>query len=620
MKGIAKEETICQTMAFAMRRSRFCMAVLGPASGAVLLLLGALSYWGVGCRPAPPPPASKAEVKPHWDTLLSFHFAGSRQILAETNAATLRALLELPQTSALGTNVGIKLASALATVLAPAEQIETAKELSWSLVREVAGRECWLALRRPRGGDPEWTFAVFLDPDSLALAQTNMASLLQSLGSSPLGGGSTTLAASRLYTLLDFLAAGTNSWSGFLTSRTNGSEVVYSNLAVRVAHVGNWLLGGVGPQGLPGLDNAMASTTSSGRPVPSAVDYWLRLEVDNEKLENANLSILDSPLSKFSFSLTSLKERITTAALLEFGKEPKLRMEPWTIPTNAIHDPLVSFTASHGFDSWAHRLLPSTNVALPAVSSQLFVWARDEVPFMSLAATPVQDATNVLLSLGPSLVPSANARLDGLGAGGLLWNPERLSVVWRGLPAFVPYLEPFVEGAGQYLIGGFFPLTTQPTNPAPAELLGQVSGRTNLVYYDWEITELRLGQWAQMFQYASFLSTKPQLSPNMPAKLWLAAIAPLLGNTVTEIIRESSTSFRLSRRSHVGLTGVELNFLAQWFDEPSFPFAGFRMPYEPLGFPTKAKGLRQNKQNSGPDAKAGEVPGPASSAPIPPPP
>ncbi len=606
MKGIAKSGPICQTICCVMSCSRFRVFGASGRRGrpptrmgrlAVFALLGAALLWGSGCRQAVSPEPPKVVAKPRWDTLFSVHFAGSRQILAETNAATLRSFLELPETAVLGTNVVGKITAVMAGFVAAPAQIEESKERVSPLVQDLIGHEFWLTLRRPQGGHSEWTCAVLLDSEKLPVWRTNAWQMLASMGSD------------------------SNVVHNHTAPGSNGFEVVLSNRTVRVASVGNWFLCGVGAEALPGFAEVVSATLSTGRPLPSAADYWVRSELDMEMLKGEKNLIMGAPLSKISLAISGHNGRMTTTGSFVFREEPKLRLETWRIPTNAVHDPLVSFTASQGFDTWAHVLFPSTNVTLPEVSSQLFVWAREDMPFMTLAATPVSDATNALLSLSSALVSSANARLDGKGAGGLIWNPNRPSIVWRGLPAFVPYLEPFVDGEAQFLHGGFFPLTTQPTNPAPTELLGQVAGRTNLVYYDWEITETRLGQWAQMFQYASLLSTRPQLGLGGPSRAWLAAVAPLLGNTVTEIIQVSPKEFHLNRRSHIGLTGVELNLFAQWFDEPSFPFAGLRMPFQPLGFPTPSPSAKRAKKGPAPGSSTQDLPvpgGPVPTLPVPP--
>ena len=44
---------------------------------------------------------------------------------------------------------------------------------------------------------------------------------------------------------------------------------------------------------------------------------------------------------------------------------------------------------------------------------------------------------------------------------------------------------------------------------------------------------------------------------------WLTEVAPLLGNTITEEVQASPTRLTFVRKSHLGLTGIELIFIAR---------------------------------------------------------
>ena len=266
-------------MSFVMNCSRVWPKVVDWTVGA--FLLGAALLCVSGCRQATPPEPPKVVQKPLWDTLFSVHSAGSRQILSDTNAATLRALLELPETGALGTNLEGRITSAVAGFISAAGQMDMAREWISPLILDFVGREFWLAHRKPQRGDSEWSCAVLLDSEKLPIWQTNLWQLLVSMG------------------------PGSNEVRSLATTGSIGFELALSNRTVRVASVGNWLLCGIGTQALPGFADMVSTTTTTGRPVPNAADYWVRCELDVDKLNVERNLILGAPLSKVVLSVAA---------------------------------------------------------------------------------------------------------------------------------------------------------------------------------------------------------------------------------------------------------------------------------------------------------------------------
>jgi hypothetical protein len=112
--------------------------------------------------------------------------------------------------------------------------------------------------------------------------------------------------------------------------------------------------------------------------------------------------------------------------------------------------------------------------------------------------------------------------------------------------------------------------------PAPPELFAQFMGRTNVMYYDWEITEQALLHSRQMWQILDILERRSLSGTNQASSNWTFDMASHLGNTVTEVTLSTPNELTLVRKSHIGFTGFELVALSRWFDSPSFPFG-----YEP---------------------------------------
>jgi hypothetical protein len=172
-------------------------------------------------------------------------------------------------------------------------------------------------------------------------------------------------------------------------------------------------------------------------------------------------------------------------------------------------------------------------------------------------------------------------------------------------------LHPVKDGKDEYLMGGIFPLSPKHT-PVPDELFAQVRGRTNLLYYDWEITEHRLNHGKQFYQLASILNSRRTPNTNTASKRWLSEIGSKLGNTATEISQAGPQELVLVRRSHVGFTGFELATLSLWLDTPGFPFE-FDLPA-----PIPSMKSRAGTNSPAARAPAGPAPAKATITPLPP--
>ncbi|MFM8471559.1 MAG: hypothetical protein ACKODH_16615, partial [Limisphaerales bacterium] len=173
------------------------------------------------------------------------------------------------------------------------------------------------------------------------------------------------------------------------------------------------------------------------------------------------------------------------------------------------------------------------------------------------------------------------------GVGRIAFTTNRTEIGWVGMPILVPFVRPAPEPGDDFLLfgsmAGIIPMGPN-TNPPPAELLNQFLPRTNLVYYDWEITEAKLAQWVPIFQITAMLSANPSF-PGAAANQWLRAVSPKLGNAITEITAASAAELKAVRRSDIGLTAIELALLTRWLDNPAFP--AFAYPTNAMpGLPT----------------------------------
>jgi hypothetical protein len=166
------------------------------------------------------------------------------------------------------------------------------------------------------------------------------------------------------------------------------------------------------------------------------------------------------------------------------------------------------------------------------------------------------------------------------GLAQIEWQSTNQQVMWKALPFITPFVRPVPSGTADFLVAGLFPPAFS-TNTVPAELLAQFVGRTNALYYDWEITQARLEQWRMMVQLFAVISERPQFTTNTAALPWLMGIEKHLGNSVTEVVAESPREWLLTRKSHLGLTGVELIAFARWLESVEFPCLSLELPADP---------------------------------------
>jgi len=181
------------------------------------------------------------------------------------------------------------------------------------------------------------------------------------------------------------------------------------------------------------------------------------------------------------------------------------------------------------------------------------------------------------MSVAPAFTDTWALALYGVVAGTAAaarwWGAETRRALWKHGDAEWMWM---LCGATGFL-GGSIEFSRHFGAIAPlagnlALLFEQVRGRTNLFYYDWEITQARLVHGKQFYQLLCGATGRHVPSTNTAAQRWIAAVGPKLTNTVTEITQAGPQELSLVRRSPIGFTGFELATLATLLDSPAFPF------------------------------------------------
>jgi hypothetical protein len=128
-------------------------------------------------------------------------------------------------------------------------------------------------------------------------------------------------------------------------------------------------------------------------------------------------------------------------------------------------------------------------------------------------------------------------------------------------------------------------------NPAaPAELWSQFENRSDIVYYNWELTSLRVHQWRLFSEIEPMLAPvsggsappptdKKTPPPYFAVEDWLAGMEFALGNTVTEVTLTAPDELTVTRSAPLVFTGLELVWLSYWLaDLPGAPVNMDLMP------------------------------------------
>ncbi len=528
---------------------------------ALTLLLGCTAAL-TACRekqpdaPKPAPPAASA------GPVFRLHFAGLESLAAGTNTARLNTLLNNPEAVATRKQIHDRLAQVLPDVLFGPDATRTNRP----------------ALLRPLLDDLAASKFVFETHDEHA--------------------------ASWLLTVVCLTAERRERWSTNLLQTAD-----FKPVAPRAVNPGgiawNTKTKAGGLLTLVVFDdylmlgksaNGAAPVCGNAGPHSVAATNMIDLVADLPRLQAA----LDLPKTvawpHLSVSVTAKSDTLRSEATLKFADATPWQLAAFRLPTNSVRDPLISFTAVQGFGDWLARLPEFKEWELKSTPNQFFTWARSDIPYNLHAAAPMPEASNTVVRVAPHALHTLGTNVAKAGLGRIAFTTNRTEIGWVGMPILVPFVRPAPEPGDDFLLFGSMAgiVPSGPnTNPPPAELLNQFLPRTNLVYYDWEITEAKLAQWVPIFQLTAMLSANPSLPGAAAANQWLRAVSPKLANTITEVTAVSPTDLRAVRRSDLGLTAIELTWLARWLDNPAFPAFAYPTNVMP-GMPT-APGATQRK-------------------------
>lgn len=505
--------------------------------------------------------------------VVRLHFAGTNQVLADPEAQKLREIAALPQTTALLEQTLTRLLRSPAIFAGEAakpEVLDRAAGLIRPLARDVLSEESFLEVRGEAGAQLDWVLAVALKPERFAQWTTNLSQL------------------SALWQVGTAQPAALEGWTGSEVRRSSGGG------SVRWAHNGGWVLLGSGPGPDPrsGFRRLAQQTKAAGRPVPALATSWMECEGDLARLAPPMGLKREFPWPRVQGTLARRDNQLRTTLRILWPEDITGPLENWQVPTNFISEPLIGFAVARGVGPLLSRSELLQRLKLQPAPNQFTLWAQSAAPVQSFWAMPTPNAASRVEPIAEGLRSLLGSDFEKRGLAQISYNPTNHLLIWKGLPVMSPHLRLARDLDTDFLVGGLF-LAMQSTNALPAALLNQFLGRTNLLYYDWEVTAPRLSQWRLTAQLLAMIGNQAQLSPASAALPWLLHVEPLLaGNTASEIVRVSPREWQLTRKSDLGFTAFELVLLARWIESVDFPRASLTLPAPPRPSPPAAPAQR----------------------------
>jgi hypothetical protein len=325
----------------------------------------------------------------------------------------------------------------------------------------------------------------------------------------------------------------------------------------------NWLVVGCGDDFSAVEAEYLNQIKAQGRPVAALKNNWLEADLSTtglggwfRVLKPAHITITVAPNEED----WSISARVLEAEAVSWNSVPM------QMPENFMRGRIISFTTGQNVAAFLNVNPTLAHLAGEPLTNQFYFWALDQMPFLNFMGWPVENASNAMQTLSTEAPAVLNPELKRFNGTQLVWHPEAGVMVLQNIRLLTPVLQPIQDTNGQFLLLTSYRASTNG-QPAPPELLGQIQDRTNLVYYDWELTGRRLQEW-QILRKMIANRSEPQNRDTVAATLtemqWMTGVAGFLDSTVTEVTRIAPNELSIKRKAPLGFTAVELVLLADW--------------------------------------------------------
>jgi hypothetical protein len=526
---------------------------------------------GTSCQKSEsrPPGAPSTILSP--DTIVSVHWLGKKRLGITFGAYYLMRIWVQPQSAQLERQTILKLACAPGLWLPGGTNLSVdAESRLLLLLNDMVQEESYLEIRDATNSQPSLVFAIQLNEAQTGQWLTNLAAVLE-----PLTGARAVANPDR------------HGWSLESTNILN---------LIQVARVGDWTLVGVAAAKNPLLAEISARIRRDGVPfVSSGTNLWLeadlapsrlvsslptrptggegRGEVGRHEAQKSDAGRGEagffSTLNRFDFSLSGDGANVITRTKVTFNNPFSTTLEPWQLPLPLLHEPLTSLTVVRGVQPRLANWPAWRDLQIGAPPDQLFFWSLAGSPYQLYLAAPLPAAG--VSALTDHLLQKGNPWLAANGYISFDRASDANGITWGNLPDIKPFIKSAGDDSQGWLYAGLLPDTNTAAIPPPAGLIQDIQRRTNLVYYDWEVTGPRLQPCLQLAQTIRIITRQRQLLLDSASLNWLSSLIPRLGTSATIINRTGPAELTLYRRSTLGLTAPEINLLTGWLESPQFP-------------------------------------------------
>ena len=258
---------------------------------------------------------------------------------------------------------------------------------------------------------------------------------------------------------------------------------------------------------------------------------------------------------------------------------PKLGTPP-VVPVDLVTETAVSFTLVREPGAWLEPNSVLRSFLPNPIPNATFFWGGQSSPYQFFMALPFTGRDEFNTHFGPVLQAQLLPISKAIDFSSIVLDTNRAAIQMKTVPFVLPQVQVRQCGTNDYLVAEVFPSTDSQPGLTPA-LIERVSGRTNLVLYDWEYTQLRFDTWFRIGQLALLCSGHQQHINGTPSLRWIQKVqlnTPSAINTSTEITQTGPRELTLKRSAPLAFTSTELYWLANWLESANFPAANFLMP------------------------------------------
>jgi hypothetical protein len=490
------------------------------------------------CMAAPALLAANAE-----GPVYHHHSIGSAGFLAATNGDTFRAVWQLPNSVELLKQVERQSAGVALAAFVPASRLSNAVVRATPLAHDLVEQETIVDVRGAPGS-LQWSIALRLPQARQNAWNEALRGILADAGIQPVAP---------------------STQEGF-----TGARGSLAKGQVQWVSAGDWFVLSFGPGVSTESTAWLQAIRKSGTPEPALGDHWLTVQADLGRLSKTFTLIPDFAASQVDLSFGPRGKNVRTDAKLEFPNSLDWIAEPWVLPLESIHDPIVGFSAARGIRPLLSKNADLMSLQLPMLPNQACSWSMASIPYIVSAACPMPNSSNTIWQ-GLQGLPTLLTNY-GRPVGQMTWITNSGQLVWQGLPFIGPTAKPLFDGGVEFLHTSILPPPAAGRKP-PAALFSFMS-RTNLAYYDWEITEERVNAWRYIYQVGLLVFGRVGPDTNAPTQRLMDDLSSgkRLANCVTEVTVTGPSELTVVRNSPVGLTGLEIVNFLRWVDTPHFPF------------------------------------------------